>query len=578
MRERGDVDRVARRVPHARSRRRRRRPRRRHGRRVDPRGSAGARALGRAPRRRSALPRSSGPNRRRSTSEGSSSSRTLRGRLRSVKGLVSGDRRRALGRRHRDRAPRARARLAARRADASCAFPSGDYVEVEERIRRIVAGLSARRAAATSPRCGSIPRRVDHAARARRAGQRLRGRRGGRGVARRAWSELPSLTFPVPASLRAELRPYQVEGYRWLCRLAELGLGACLADDMGLGKTLQIVALLLTRSHVGPALVVAPTSVCANWAREMKRFAPVAHAAWNTSAKIAPSLARNSSRTTARRQGRHLQLRLAPTGRGRARRDRLGHGRARRSAVHQERGVAASARGLPALRQAAHRRDGHAGGEPLRRPVEHLPVPEPGLARRVGAVQADASCSPWSATGAPRPRPRSAPDRALRAAAAEARRAHRFAAPHRGAARRALSEGRSAPLRAPAQADPRQALHVARQASKQDPGLGRDHAPSQVLLSPAARVPGRRPRVGRRSNVPGPRLRAPRKRTSRAGLQSIRRLPELGARAARRARASRYEYLDGSTPQAARPARVDAFQNGSAPACSSSASKPAASA
>jgi superfamily II DNA or RNA helicase len=78
----------------------------------------------------------------------------------------------------------------------------------------------------------------------------------------------------IPRGLEAELREYQVEGFRWLARLAELELGACLADDMGLGKTVEIIALLLHRAHHGAALVVAPTSVCSNWRREIERFAP----------------------------------------------------------------------------------------------------------------------------------------------------------------------------------------------------------------------------------------------------------------------------------------------------------------
>lgn len=79
---------------------------------------------------------------------------------------------------------------------------------------------------------------------------------------------------PVPAGLKAELRDYQVEGFRWLARLANLGVGACLADDMGLGKTLQALSLLLHRAPEGPSLVVAPTSVCLNWLEEAGRFAP----------------------------------------------------------------------------------------------------------------------------------------------------------------------------------------------------------------------------------------------------------------------------------------------------------------
>ncbi len=78
----------------------------------------------------------------------------------------------------------------------------------------------------------------------------------------------------VPSTLNAELRDYQIEGFRWLCRLAHWGAGACLADDMGLGKTLQAIALLLHRGATGPALVIAPTSVCFNWEAELQKFAP----------------------------------------------------------------------------------------------------------------------------------------------------------------------------------------------------------------------------------------------------------------------------------------------------------------
>jgi superfamily II DNA or RNA helicase len=78
----------------------------------------------------------------------------------------------------------------------------------------------------------------------------------------------------LPAGLKAELRDYQREGFLWMARLAEWGAGACLADDMGLGKTLQTLALLLHRAKAGPSLVVAPTSVCFNWAAEAARFTP----------------------------------------------------------------------------------------------------------------------------------------------------------------------------------------------------------------------------------------------------------------------------------------------------------------
>jgi superfamily II DNA or RNA helicase len=81
-------------------------------------------------------------------------------------------------------------------------------------------------------------------------------------------------TTLLPDGLQATLRHYQEDGFHWLARLASWGLGACLADDMGLGKTVQALALLLHRASLGPALVIAPTSVVANWAAECAKFAP----------------------------------------------------------------------------------------------------------------------------------------------------------------------------------------------------------------------------------------------------------------------------------------------------------------
>lgn len=78
----------------------------------------------------------------------------------------------------------------------------------------------------------------------------------------------------LPAALKAELRDYQLTGYRWLMQMISSGIGACLADDMGLGKTVQILTTLLAKSGEGPSLVLAPASVCANWVREAGRFTP----------------------------------------------------------------------------------------------------------------------------------------------------------------------------------------------------------------------------------------------------------------------------------------------------------------
>ncbi|MDJ0339366.1 DEAD/DEAH box helicase [Cryobacterium sp. PH31-O1] len=82
--------------------------------------------------------------------------------------------------------------------------------------------------------------------------------------------------IPLPAGVHATLRPYQQEGFAWLAFLWQHQLGGVLADDMGLGKTVQTLALLVhaQTSHPGPFLVVAPTSVVANWLNEATRFAP----------------------------------------------------------------------------------------------------------------------------------------------------------------------------------------------------------------------------------------------------------------------------------------------------------------
>lgn len=111
--------------------------------------------------------------------------------------------------------------------------------------------------------------------------------------------------FVPSAKLKADLRPYQLEGARWLVQLYRNDLGGCLADDMGLGKTLQTITVLLhakeqlslkgaprtTRAgknqlnlfaqpddhdFLNPlhALVVLPASLVFNWESELLKFAP----------------------------------------------------------------------------------------------------------------------------------------------------------------------------------------------------------------------------------------------------------------------------------------------------------------
>lgn len=82
----------------------------------------------------------------------------------------------------------------------------------------------------------------------------------------------------APEGFTAQLRPYQSDGLAWLQFLREFDLAGILADDMGLGKTVQALAHLAEEKRSGradrPSLVVAPTSLMANWRREAERFAP----------------------------------------------------------------------------------------------------------------------------------------------------------------------------------------------------------------------------------------------------------------------------------------------------------------
>ncbi|MGD0538062.1 MAG: DEAD/DEAH box helicase [Verrucomicrobiota bacterium] len=85
------------------------------------------------------------------------------------------------------------------------------------------------------------------------------------------------ISVPLPSAITAELRPYQKDGFDFLCHLSRIRLGGVLADDMGLGKTLQALvwlAWLKERNPKSPrpALVICPASVLHNWRREAEKF------------------------------------------------------------------------------------------------------------------------------------------------------------------------------------------------------------------------------------------------------------------------------------------------------------------
>ena len=88
-------------------------------------------------------------------------------------------------------------------------------------------------------------------------------------------NELP----PLPGNLREILRPYQLDGVKYLWFASSIGFGTCLADDMGLGKTLQILTLIKLWKQEKlleklPVLLVLPATLLANWQSEKEKFTP----------------------------------------------------------------------------------------------------------------------------------------------------------------------------------------------------------------------------------------------------------------------------------------------------------------
>ena len=82
----------------------------------------------------------------------------------------------------------------------------------------------------------------------------------------------------VPKGLNANLRNYQILGFKWLKALDNYKLGGILADDMGLGKTIQLLAVIQAYleqvKNSKPSLVVCPSSLLLNWKNEINKFAP----------------------------------------------------------------------------------------------------------------------------------------------------------------------------------------------------------------------------------------------------------------------------------------------------------------
>lgn len=97
----------------------------------------------------------------------------------------------------------------------------------------------------------------------------------------------------VPCPEGEEWLPYQKAGVNFAFKRK----GTLLADEMGLGKTIQAIGLINMDASISKVVVVCPTSLTVNWARELRRwmvrpleigiFTPDQHP-WDADIKIFP--------------------------------------------------------------------------------------------------------------------------------------------------------------------------------------------------------------------------------------------------------------------------------------------------
>ena len=298
------------------------------------------------------------------------------------------------------RSPSARSRellAAQRRAARSCAAAGSRSTasgsrQMLDRLRA-VERRRGRRPRPSPRRCGCSPaRQIGGDADAPEATSRLVA--GGRRA--HGWREtLAGLRTPDGAArgsirapaLRAELRPYQEVGVRWLHCSPSSGSARCLADDMGLGKTIQVHrAAAAARARAASAQAPQPAgragvAASPTGSAELARFAPslrvlVAH----------PSAMPPTELGGARRRQRSPASTWSspPTARSRASpwlaRDAVGPGR---SSTRRRRSRTPARKQTRAVKElqarGAHRADRHAGREPARRSLVDLRLPQPGL-------------------------------------------------------------------------------------------------------------------------------------------------------------------------------------------------------
>lgn len=87
-------------------------------------------------------------------------------------------------------------------------------------------------------------------------------------------SNFKELPLDLSPDVEENLRTYQKDAVKWMYALYKNNLDGILADDMGLGKTFETIAFISLIEKPMPILIVCPTSLVYNWAKEFTQWSP----------------------------------------------------------------------------------------------------------------------------------------------------------------------------------------------------------------------------------------------------------------------------------------------------------------
>ena len=209
----------------------------------------------------------------------------------------------------------------------------------------------------------------------------------------------------LPAGLQAELRPYQKDGFDFLCHLTQIKLGGILADDMGLGKTLANAGVAGVAQGAQPqeSQAVARHLPGVRAAQLAARGGPVHAGPEGAGARKRRGAAQFAQTDSAARYDRD-KLRAAAARPGGIAEVCVPRGDSGRGAVHQESRRAGHAVGEAVEVRAPARAHRHAAGKPAAGFVEHRGFHPARLPRQPGAIRRNLR----AARAAKTPRPPSA--------------------------------------------------------------------------------------------------------------------------------------------------------------------------